>query len=338
VGCSRMAWNGKINEQCCRTCKSSNGACHGPECEKRALCQGAVSAANNADRIARIGICSLCRKPVLSNELRCKDQTGSYMHKGCYQGAVSAANTRQEMVHTLMSKAGMNAQDAELFLQQNNWDLGLCLQACKVSWEANAAKKAAADAAAAQAAKNAEVAAAKQMAQQLEASPLYSDARMYSSYSDARMYHATSLKAALCIQAEGFRVPNGPSQQKAGALLGPGVYASTTLQKAMKYCDGPEGGIVFELAVDLGKCKTLEENDPMMTTWQQHGYDSAWAPKGAGGLGAGLEENCIKDPKRIKIMQAIAGDTKQLQKAGFKIDGGMIKERGKQNWPFWPGK
>jgi len=35
VGCSRMTWNGKINEQCCRTCKSSNGSCHGPECEKR---------------------------------------------------------------------------------------------------------------------------------------------------------------------------------------------------------------------------------------------------------------------------------------------------------------
>ena len=137
-----MSWNGKINEQCCRTCKSSNGACHGPECERRA-----------AD-------CHLTKPFIFSTVL----------------------------------------------------------------------------------------------------------------------YHATSLEAALRIQVEGFRVPKGPSQQKAGALLGPGVYASATLQKAIQYCDGPEGGIVFQLAVDLGKCITLKENDPMMTTWQQHGYDSAWAP------------------------------------------------------------
>jgi hypothetical protein len=92
----------------------------------------------------------------------------------------------------------------------------------------------------------------------------------------------------------------------------------------MQYCDGPQGGIVFQLSVDLGRCKTLEENDPMMTTWQQHGYDSAWAPTGAGGRGAGLEENCIKDPKRIKIIQAIPGHTVKLQQAGYKIVGGQI--------------
>jgi hypothetical protein len=190
VGCSRMSWNGKINEQCCRTCKSSNGACHGPECEKR------------------------------------------------------AADGHQHSHQTF--------------------------------------------------------------------------------HFASELYHATSLEAALRIQAEGFRVPNGPSQQKAGALLGPGVYASATLQKAIQYCDGPEGGIVFQLAVDLGKCITLKENDPMMTTWQQHGYDSAWAPTGAGGRGAGLEENCMKDPKRIKIVNAIAVHTTKLEQAGYKIVCGEI--------------
>ena len=149
---------------------------------------------------------------------------------------------------------------------------------------------------------------------------------------DVSLYHATSLEAALRIQAEGFRIPKGPSRE----LLGPGVYASATLQKALQYCGGPEGGIVFELAVDLGRCKILEENDPMMTTWQQHGYDSAYAPTGAGGLsalagiwrtllgGAGLEEHCIKDPRRIAIKQAIAGHTSQLQQAGYTIVGGEI--------------
>jgi hypothetical protein len=100
------------------------------------------------------------------------------MHKGCYQGSVFAANTLQEMVHTLMSKAGMDiVQDAQRFLQQKNWDLELCLQACKISVEAAAAKETAADAAAAKAAKNAEVsAAAKKMAKLLEASRRESDA------------------------------------------------------------------------------------------------------------------------------------------------------------------
>jgi hypothetical protein len=102
------------------------------------------------------------------------------------------------------------------------------------------------------------------------------------------------------------------------------------LQKALQYCDGPEGGIVFELSVDLGRFKTLEENDPMMGTWQQHGSgsDSAWAPTGADEHGAGLEENCTEDPKRIKIRQAIAGHTvthqTKLQQAEYKIVGGQI--------------
>jgi hypothetical protein len=42
---------------------------------------------------------------------------------------VTTGDTRQEMVHTLVSKAGIdNVQDAQQVLQQNNWDLELCLQ------------------------------------------------------------------------------------------------------------------------------------------------------------------------------------------------------------------
>jgi len=43
---------------------------------------------------------------------------------------------RQEMVHTLMSKAGIdNVQDAQQFLEQNNWDLELCLQRLRLKKE-----------------------------------------------------------------------------------------------------------------------------------------------------------------------------------------------------------
>ena len=82
---------------------------------------------------------------------------------------------------------------------------------------------------------------------------------------------------------------------------------------------------MFELAVDLGNCKKLEQNDPMMATWQQHGFDSAWAPEGAGGRGGpGLEENCIKDQNRIRIKQALAGHSYKLRQAGYHIVNGRI--------------
>jgi len=29
-GCTRVTWNGKSGTQCCRTCKASDGASHGP--------------------------------------------------------------------------------------------------------------------------------------------------------------------------------------------------------------------------------------------------------------------------------------------------------------------
>ena len=94
---------------------------------------------DNVDRIppiVRIGICSVCHNPVFSHELRCQDKTGSYMHKDCYQGLLQKANTRQQMVHTLMSKAGIdNVQDAQQFLEQNNWDLELCLQRLRLKKE-----------------------------------------------------------------------------------------------------------------------------------------------------------------------------------------------------------
>ena len=36
AGCSRATWNGDFEGQCCRTCKSSGGAKHGPDCEAKA--------------------------------------------------------------------------------------------------------------------------------------------------------------------------------------------------------------------------------------------------------------------------------------------------------------
>jgi hypothetical protein len=95
----------------------------------------------------------------------------------------------------------------------------------------------------------------------------------------------------------------------------------------------PAGGIIFELRVNLGNCKTLEKDDPMMKTWQDNGFDSAWAPKGANTRG--LEENCVKDPSRIKIVRAIAGHTGELLKMelGVRDDGKLVKLQELQQGP-----
>ena len=130
------------------------------------------------------------------------------------------------------------------------------------------------------------------------------------------LYHGTSIDAALKIQAHGFDV--ALSGSNAGALLGPGVYCTTTLKKAMKYTKKkPLGGIIFELRTNLGNCKTLVAGDTMMKTWQQHGYDSAWAPLGANKQN--LAENCIKDPSRVTIVRAVPGDAGELKAMGILV-------------------
>jgi len=133
-------------------------------------------------------------------------------------------------------------------------------------------------------------------------------------------YHGTSEENALQIQEHGFRIRDGP-----GGLLGRGVYCTSTLDKAMEYAKGHYGGIVLELSVDLGNCKQLVKNDPMMTTWQKH-YDSAWAPFSAVNPDdKGKEENCVKDPKRIKVVQAFARNTGALRQGGYAIIGGKLR-------------
>jgi len=135
-------------------------------------------------------------------------------------------------------------------------------------------------------------------------------------------YHGTDEEAALKIQEQGFIV------RPAGGLLGRGVYCTSTLDKAMEYAKGPHGGIVLELVVDLGNCKELVKNDPMMTSWQSQ-YDSAWAPFSANNPNAiGKEENCVKDPKRIKVVRAIGRNMGALHRGSYDIvDGKLIRIR-----------
>ena len=43
----------------------------------------------------------------------------------------------------------------------------------------------------------------------------------------------------------------------------------------------------------------------MMKTWSLLGYDTAWVPKGLGVTPSGLEEDCVYDPARIKVVRRV---------------------------------
>ncbi|XP_063060064.1 gig2-like protein DreN [Engraulis encrasicolus] len=104
------------------------------------------------------------------------------------------------------------------------------------------------------------------------------------------MYHGTDQTCANAIISSGFR----PSL---GGTLGPGVYCSRDINKAMGY-----GQVVLKLRVRVGKVKKIDvQNQNMRTTWQQHGYHTAWLPAGAF-MPGGLEEDCVWDPKRLTVV------------------------------------
>ena len=90
-----------------------------------------------------------------------------------------------------------------------------------------------------------------------------------------KFYHGTSVDAAIAIQQNGFDLSF--CGRNAGCLLGPGVYCSTMLRKAMTYADMARcqyncGGVVLELEIDLGKCIVLQGDDKVsQNSYQQHG-------------------------------------------------------------------
>uniref|UniRef100_A0A8C2BEM8 PARP catalytic domain-containing protein n=1 Tax=Cyprinus carpio TaxID=7962 RepID=A0A8C2BEM8_CYPCA len=90
------------------------------------------------------------------------------------------------------------------------------------------------------------------------------------------MYHGTLKTNASAVISSGFR----PST---GETLGPGVYCSRNINKAMCYppC-GSNNRVV------------LKQNLNLQTSWHQQGCDTASL--------VGFEEDCVWDPKRITVI------------------------------------
>ncbi|XP_072244241.1 uncharacterized protein [Leuresthes tenuis] len=114
------------------------------------------------------------------------------------------------------------------------------------------------------------------------------------------MYHGTSVANARHIIISGF-------QQSSGGMLGKGVYVSRDKKKADRYPIGsnPSNRVVLELHVRVGRVKRIDkDNHPMQYTWNTQGYDTAWVPPNCGmkAVPSGLEEDCVFDPKRVKVV------------------------------------
>ena len=116
------------------------------------------------------------------------------------------------------------------------------------------------------------------------------------------MYHGTDEASAIQIKLAGV---HGLRPSSSG-MLGAGVYCSRELQKAKAYAPYQkpgEPGVVFELRVRTGKVKKIRNitgDDPLQKTWHENGYDTAWVPPGVNP--SGLEEDCVWDPQRVKIV------------------------------------
>uniref|UniRef100_A0A6I8QPD4 PARP catalytic domain-containing protein n=1 Tax=Xenopus tropicalis TaxID=8364 RepID=A0A6I8QPD4_XENTR len=111
------------------------------------------------------------------------------------------------------------------------------------------------------------------------------------------MYHGTTVAAATQIIKHGFK-------QSADGMLGRGVYVSRDKDKAARYpLDDQSDQVVLKLRVNVGRVKKIDcQGHPLQKTWHDHGYDTAWVPSCSGMVPSQLEEDCIWDPRRIKVV------------------------------------
>lgn len=126
------------------------------------------------------------------------------------------------------------------------------------------------------------------------------------------MYHGTRVASARSIIANGF-------EQSTKGMLGRGVYVSRDKNKAALYPQHgtPADQVILELHVRVGRVKRIDkDNHPLQFNWHSHGYDTAWVPPNIGLLAApkGLEEDCVFDPKRVKVVGIVQAPNLTIQK------------------------
>lgn len=111
------------------------------------------------------------------------------------------------------------------------------------------------------------------------------------------MYHGTTVDAAIEIIENGFK-------RSRDGMLGKGVYVSRDLNKALRYpLEDHWDQVILKLRVNVGRVKMIDcQHHPLQKRWHKEGYDTAWVPEYSGMVSSGLEEDCIWDPNRIKVV------------------------------------
>ncbi|XP_029429986.1 uncharacterized protein LOC115074559 [Rhinatrema bivittatum] len=147
-----------------------------------------------------------------------------------------------------------------------------------------------------------------------EDSPYFRETHLQSSEHPAEgktylMFHGTAVDAAASVIQNGFR------QSSEKCMLGRGVYVSRDIEKAKRYpLNRPHECVVLKLRVNVGRVKKIDrQNHPLQKTWHDKGYDTAWVPPGCGMVSSGLEEDCIWDPSRIKVVDVVIAPGYALQ-------------------------
>ncbi|CAL8305129.1 unnamed protein product [Merluccius merluccius] len=129
------------------------------------------------------------------------------------------------------------------------------------------------------------------------------------------MYHGTTQANAHAIMSNGFR-------QSQRGMLGPGVYLSRNLNKASRYpLNLPDSErVVLRVMVNVGNVIAINyQNHPRQYTWHdaQQGpvFDTAWCPPNCGMTKSGLEEDCVWDPQRIRVVKCIYPKQSQVDES-----------------------
>lgn len=124
------------------------------------------------------------------------------------------------------------------------------------------------------------------------------------------MFHGTSEQAATFIIQKGF----SPS---ADGMLGRGIYVTRDIRKAQEYPRSlsPANRIILKVRVRVGKVKKIDRvGHPLQKTWHAHGYDTAWVPPNSYKWVSKLTENCVWDPKRVKVMDVVQAPAAALKR------------------------
>lgn len=126
------------------------------------------------------------------------------------------------------------------------------------------------------------------------------------------MFHGTSVASARAIITGGF-------QPSTSGMLGKGVYVSRDKKKAAHYPlnSNPNDRVIFELRVRVGRVKRIDQdNHPLQYTWSTNGYNTAWVPPNSGmkSVPSGMEEDCVFDPKRVKVVGIVNAPNAVIEK------------------------